>query len=80
MNVVDADADMAETLAGFGVAVCDLVVIVRLGAVVVGEFEDAFTVAPVVARVGRLLSIVRYELVSADLGQGHWKAEDVPRK
>jgi hypothetical protein len=49
LDVIDADADMTEAFVGFFVAVINGIGIVRLGAVIVGEFENAFAVGPMCA-------------------------------
>ena len=46
LDVIDGDADVAETAAGVGVAVGGLVIRVVFGAVIVGELEDALAVVP----------------------------------
>lgn len=55
LDVVDADARVAEAPVRLGVAVGHLVLRVRLGAVVVRELDDALAVSPVRAggRCGR---------------------------
>lgn len=69
LDVVDGDADVAEAAAGIAVAVGDGVGRVGLGAVVVGEFEDALAVGPVGARGGGAGGVIGEE-VEVEFGGG----------
>ncbi len=62
LDAVDADADVAEAFARVAVAVGDFEVGVGLGAVVVGQLEDAFAVGPVVVGGGGLRRVVGEEV------------------
>lgn len=49
LNIVHTDTNMTKAFVGVFIAVVDGVRIVRLGAIVVGQFENTLTVAPVCA-------------------------------
>lgn len=72
LDVVDADAGVAETAVRVAVAVVDLVVRVVLGAVVVRQFDEALAVPELVAVRGRLRRVVAEE-VQVELGV--WEGE-----
>ena len=65
LDVIDGDGDVAEAAAGVGVAArVALEVVVGLGAVVVGELEDALAGEAVLGRGGR--AVVKGEEVESE--------------
>jgi len=69
LDVVDANACVAKTLAGLGVAVGDFEVRVVLGAVVVCEFKDTLTAGPSFAGGDGFGAVVGEE-IEVELGFG----------
>ena len=70
LDVVDADADVAEALR-LAVAVVGFVVGVVLGAVVVGQLDNAFAIRPVVAVGDGARTVVSEEVkVEFVVGEG----------
>ena len=61
LDVIHAHADVTEALVGIFVAIVNGEVGVALRTVIVGEFEDAFAVGPVVAGRGRMRPVVRWK-------------------
>lgn len=75
LDVVDADARVAEAAVGLGVAVVDLVLGVVLGAVVVRQLDEALAV-PHVAAARRGLGRVVAEEVQVKFGVGELELLD----
>jgi len=63
LDVVHAHTNVPKALVGVFIAVVDRKAFVLLSAVVVGEFEDTFTVSPVVAGRSRMRAVVGCDLV-----------------
>ena len=71
LDVIDADTDMAEAFSRVGIAVVDAERRVVFGAIVVCEFEDTFTIGPVVLRGGGVGAVVSEEVeIEFSVGEG----------
>lgn len=66
LNVVYTYAHMAKTLVRISVAICDFVVGIILGAVVVSELDDALTVGPMFT-MGCAVGTIKGQKVQAEL-------------
>lgn len=66
LNVIYTYAHMSEALVRISVAICDFVVGIILGAVVVSELDNAFTVSPMFA-MGRAVGAIKGQEVQAEL-------------
>jgi len=75
LKVVNRDTKVAEALVRLCVAICDLVVRVVFGAVVVCELHDTLAICPMVAVRNRLWAIVCEE-VKIELGVRVWQLID----
>ena len=69
LDMVDADADIAKPPIWFHIAIINFIRVVILGAVIVCQLKDSFSVCPVLAVMQRLLRVVCKE-VEGEFGVG----------
>src|SRR5205814_8133672 len=69
LDMVDADADIAKPPKWFHIAIINFIRVVILGAVIVCQLKDSFSVCPVLAVMQRLLRVVCKE-VEGEFGVG----------